>query len=1088
MKNRNPVTRILGCLALALFPGGMFAQAVVPQPTSTPTGPVGEDVTQLSPFEVVENNNGYYAANTMSGTRVNSKIEDLGASITVVTKEQMADFAMLGIHDLFAYEANTEGMGNYTEMAVDQNGAVTDSTTLSPQDANRIRGIGAANITFGNFETSGRVPIDPIDVDAVEISRGPNSSIFGIGNTAGTVNSVPASAGLSKNRSEVTTRVDSNEGYRTTLDLNRVFVPGRLAARGSVVYQHDESHLKPSGMNTVRLHGMVKYRPFKNTTLSGSIASYRAHGTRANTLTPSDGVSAWLVNGKAAYDPITNTATVNGASVPVAGVTAGAYGNIHVIIDRGQIEKVQFGRATDPVNLVNNLNPVLSYKESVLANPYPNQPLFLTALPVTNRSIYDWLNVNLGSANRYQVSAETSTATLDQIFLSTPRQKLAAQLGVFRERTRSDSRIIFGIPRNNPNSTTLAVDINAKLLDGTPNPNFGRPYLSSLPYSNSLTTDREDYRAQLAYHLDLRAAKGWPRWLGAHDLSSYAEYKNVIGRSAQWRDTITSNHSWFPSGVTRGANAGVSIGGAPGNTTNILSQPSERFFVGDAVGGNVDYGPAYFHDGRSVIIYGGGTGKNFVTEPVTIGPVVGKATGIGGNNWSILKSRGVVWQGHLLDDRIVTTFGWRHDESNTRIGGQLVSPDGMTFDYDSFNSWAPGDWTTAAGPTKTAGLVVKPLRWLSFYWNKSDSFRPSAPKQDLYLNKLPDPKGVGKDFGVMVNLFSNRLVLRFNRYITRQLKAPNGTSATYVSRIRRMDFTDYDADSNPGTDAFTLQTVATNWVLAEAAAQGRTLTSDQIKDRLATIMKLPRQSLGDPEFANGAGDDTLARGFEFEANYNPVPAWTMKLNVTKTETLNEKIAPELRQWITERLPVWQSIIDPTTGKPWFTSTYGSSTSVAANSAIGFYQANVISQIDQLRATEGQVRPQIRKYRANFSTNFRLSGITENRVLKRFNVGGAVRWEDKGAIGYYGAQQPPAIVTSYDLTRPIYDKGHTYIDLLLGYRARLFNDRVSTRFQLNVRNVQEDGRLQPVAAFPNGQPYAYRIIEPRVFIASAAFDY
>ena len=111
MKNRNPVTRILGCLALALFPGGMFAQAVVPQPTSTPTGPVGEDVTQLSPFEVVENNNGYYAANTMSGTRVNSKIEDLGASITVVTKEQMADFAMLGIHDLFAYEANTEGMG-----------------------------------------------------------------------------------------------------------------------------------------------------------------------------------------------------------------------------------------------------------------------------------------------------------------------------------------------------------------------------------------------------------------------------------------------------------------------------------------------------------------------------------------------------------------------------------------------------------------------------------------------------------------------------------------------------------------------------------------------------------------------------------------------------------------------------------------------------------------------------------------------------------------------------------------------------------------------------------------------------------------
>jgi hypothetical protein len=99
----------------------------------------------------------------------------------------------------------------------------------------------------------------------------------------------------------------------------------------------------------------------------------------------------------------------------------------------------------------------------------------------------------------------------------------------------------------------------------------------------------------------------------------------------------------------------------------------------------------------------------------------------------------------------------------------------------------------------------------------------------------------------------------------------------------------------------------------------------------------------------------------------------------------------------------------------------------------------------------------------------------------------VRWEGKGAIGYYGAQQPPTIVTSYDLSRPVYDSGHTYIDFLLGYRTKLYRDKVSAKFQLNIRNLTEDGRLQPVAAFPDGRPYAYRIIEPRVFILSATFD-
>ena len=48
--------------------------------------------------------------------------------------------------------------------------------TLSYAPANK-----PFSLTIGNFETSGRVPMDPLNIESVEISRGPNAAIFGIG-------------------------------------------------------------------------------------------------------------------------------------------------------------------------------------------------------------------------------------------------------------------------------------------------------------------------------------------------------------------------------------------------------------------------------------------------------------------------------------------------------------------------------------------------------------------------------------------------------------------------------------------------------------------------------------------------------------------------------------------------------------------------------------------------------------------------------------------------------------------------------------------------------------------------------------------
>jgi len=390
----------------------------------------------------------------------------------------------------------------------------------------------------------------------------------------------------------------------------------------------------------------------------------------------------------------------------------------------------------------------------------------------------------------------------------------------------------------------------------------------------------------------------------------------------------------------------------------------------------------------------------------------------------------------------------------------------------------------AAGDTKTAGVVVKPTRWLNFHYNKSDSFQPQGYAVGLYLNPLPDPTGHGKDYGFSLNLFGGKLVLRANKYDTTQINSRNGSARTIAQRIRNLDF-----DSPNGNQFFNLATRAQTWVTNAAAAEGRTLTADQITQEVARITKLDLSYFTRPESRTEQNElvaetqDVTAKGIEVEVHWNPTPFWTTKFNVTKQESIDSKLAPSVSQWIQERLPVWQSIIDPEINRPWWTERYNGS-----NSPSQYFASSVKTPYDVAVANEGKSRPQVRKYRFNLSTSYRLAGLgLDHAWLKRFSVGGALRWEDKGAIGYYGVEQLPAIVTTLDPTRPIYDQARTYVDAFAAYRARIMSNRVGMTVQLNVRNIQEGGRLQPISAYPDGTPNAYRIVDPRQFILSASFD-
>ncbi len=1059
----------------------------------------------LSPFEVQTDTKGYYSSNTMSGTRFNSKIEDLGASITVVTKEQMQDFAMLDINDIFLYTASTEGTGTYTDFTVDRNGSYSDNVELNPQGANRVRGIGAANVSMGNFETTGRTPVDPLAIDGVEVSRGPNANVFGLGSPAGTVNQVPASANLTRERSQVQVRGDSYGGYRTSLDLNRVLVKNELAIRASGAFQHDGYVRKPSGTNTVRYNGMIKFQPFKNTTISASSDFYRLNGNRPNAAPPRDNVSYWINSGRPTWDPFTQQVHLNGVTVGTFTSATGLpdyftnslAGNVgahsQVFVDQSGL-----GYWTTPTTTTGTTPNGTAQADrfmfstsaaGVALGHITAQPLFTTTPSVSDKSLYDWSSVNFSAINRVMDQTITSNVQLDQVVLNTPRQTLALQGGFFREDTQRYARNLVGVANQNAQSGQLIVDVNERLLDGTPNPYFLRPFIGTDEPATTWQPYKWDtYRAQLAYKLDLTHEAGLLKWLGLHQFTAYDEYKYRVQRVYRYRDVISDTHAWPPGNIKFGY---------------------FRYYVGDNKGSNVDYAPTNFAYGTYPFVWGDKTAGVFNHEPALLALGAGTdGAGAGSNSKTILKTVGAVLQSHFVGDRLVTTFGLREDRTYVKFGAvnttdaPLLNADGLTYNFANINHWSSVDWRANSGKTKTGGAVIKPFRDLGFVkqmtdgggvasfvgnvlgglsltYNKSDSFTPQTPAQDLFLHPLPNTTGEGEDYGFTLNMFEGKLVIRANHYEDKTLNARNGDANTINTRVVRMDVNI--------AFPFQLRLDARNWV----GALNPTWTTDQVNAEVAKEIGLPldvQAAFDNQSPPLAATNDIIAKGNEVEINYNPTKFWTVAGSITDTQSITANVSSAVQEWIDLRMPIWTTIKDPTIDPKvepqqlWWNHNYGGAQTAAQNFAT-FVQAPYAV----IRAQEGKTKPEIRRYNARVSTNFRLAGITENHVLRNFSLGGALRWEDKGAIGYLGVQQLPAQITALDPHRPIYDPAHFYVDAFATYRTRLWADKVGASFQLNVRNIQESGRLQATAAFPDGTPSSYRIVDPRQFILSATFD-
>ena len=128
------------------------------------------------------------------------------------------------------------------------------------------------------------------------------------------------------------------------------------------------------------------------------------------------------------------------------------------------------------------------------------------------------------------------------------------------------------------------------------------------------------------------------------------------------------------------------------------------------------------------------------------------------------------WQGFFLPDRekrdrLVLTYGYRKDSAKSATldnASQVQDFSGLfpVFWDSNFADFGP----TQSGINRNIGVVARPLKCLTVFYNKSTTFDLNIGRYDPFGNDIPGAGGDGKDYGIRLDLWNDRVTLRVNRY------------------------------------------------------------------------------------------------------------------------------------------------------------------------------------------------------------------------------------------------------------------------------------------------------------------------------------
>jgi hypothetical protein len=1146
----NPLrSRFAACTAFALLAPALLAQ-VAPATTGLRPAPAADDQPiTLTPFVVEESEDrGYAATSTLAGTRLRTDLRDVGAAISVVTAQFMADTASTNIRDLLIYTTNTEAggfEGNFSGVDTGNKFSSAEATLQSPQNSTRVRGLAGADLTRDFFLTN--IPMDSYNTERVDISRGANAILFGLGSPAGIINNQLKGASLHKSTLSYQQTVGRFDSHREVLDVNQAILKGALGVRVIALKKAENYQQKPAFEEDRRIFTALKWEPrLFRTGLTQLQVSYEGGSTTSNRprpTPPQDGLSVWYnVLNKVAIDPTTPTSVTNNPFLFAhLGAPGRWFGQVGAIFT-DPASSVQGGNGVPPFMISRGGTPFTSMYAVGAFGTQGNNPNFYLNQQfapagqayaglwryqeLRDPSVFNFYDTLLDGPNKRESSDfRALNATFRQTFF---RDLVGFELAYDRQTYNRENFGVFGY-----DAYTIFVDLNSKLVDGATNPNFGRPYVASDSIGNNFSdTTREAKRATAYATLDLRKKEGLLRHLGRHvftgtytNQSSDNFNRSINGYSYGLDLNVYANN---PTATTYPAYAAVHY---LGPSIAALSSPAGANISGiTAMHLPQASGTALLFDARV---------NQMVRVPVTTISAnerdISKLYAGASKNSNENQSVSAVWQSYLFSDKLVGLVGWREDNFKLWDAGspRLASVTGETDPYSP--AWGlPATPTIAPGKKATlswSGVLHAPnfvKRWLprgtdfSVSYNQAENFRPSSTIADVYGRPFDPPAGKTKDAGVTLSAFESKLTLRVNRYRTTQAndsatfyntfwpgndvtRAMNGLRQSNVSEVvinKWFGFAPGEARYLPLRASLTDPAQAANLnpalTAAETTARNLWFTQRTAAEWLRPVDPLLASSWNFTQAANGGtwtatrppnvGNvaDTVSEGWEFEGTFNPTSNWRITFNAAMQEARKSNVGADFTEFITKNLPLWKD----GNGK------------LATNirdmeglEDITYFNAFGTSQLGNLAiinmyvpylnalAANGSPVQELRRWRFNAVTNYDF----RSGPLKGWSVGGAARWQDRVAIGF-PAKQNAGGAWVYDVSKPYYGSNEINYDCWLRYSRRILKDKIRWGVQINVRDLFGSDDLIAVTAQPNGAVASARIPQPNKWTITNTIEF
>jgi outer membrane receptor protein involved in Fe transport len=939
-------------------------------PTSTTT-PVerDKDVVTLSPFVVTaDDSSGYVAGSTLAGTRLKSQLRDVGASVSVVTKDFLND---IGINDmdLLVYTGGTEATGangNYLGANTTENAgnAREERTNARPQENYRIRGLARADTTQ-NFFISKSI-MDGFNVERVTINRGPNSALFGLGSPGGIVDSSLKRAAM-RDFGSFEARWDEFGSQRYVADYNEEVIKDRFAIRVIGLWERNKYEQKQAFENDRRVHLDINIVPFKNANLRAFYTRGEINAARPELLPARDQIWAWTGLGKPLWDPFTSqyyrTLEDFNAGRPVDNATRTlwntyAFQNNFAVAQNNKVTAI----FTDPTSRTmggNGMPEAATWRiergtnyVNYPAAPYTNptmwmQPRFTrdlyrapigSGIPLAaglttaqqafyydqrlnNTDFFDYREQTAWGPNKFEFGEmETYSVSFEQTFLD---NQLGFEAAMYHE-TYNDNFRRWG--------QEITVDMNIRLPDGTMNPMLGRAFVYGDGFAEPQFNEQDAMRVTAFGQYDFAQNKkdSFLQHLGRQVLTLFAGQQKSDFR----RETHMPGISFPDAGEYRTGVYDQVIGGA--NRLAVIS-----YLGGESLLNMQDTSSANLR-APTVRQIPTTTTRGMIWDSAQAATIL---TGPGGG----LAPGRNLWEGVRTDARIrmvdhaedpASTFTWGNSRQESEVNSfaTILQSFWLNKHLVTTASWRKDDVQlrrAADGPRDpVSNLNIRDI-WPTTTKVTEDplsitqtSFSVVAHSPDFINRYLPWGTNISLHYTKSENVDAQG---GFINWYNESIALSSGETQEYGFSVRtlenKLEFkaTWFDSDSkgailnpisrinNIENDILRFNTEAELQAVDFVRIDPEFITANEIApngntqqtDTGVTVIDYTSRNPQQSSLRSTA--DVVSKGMEFELTYNPTKNWRMTLNVAQQEAIKDNIDPALKRYWTERLEYFRSV-------------------------------------------------------------------------------------------------------------------------------------------------------------------------------------